>query len=131
MKTRRKAGLATHELAKDRSTRRTRKPPRRLPPPTSNETWWFVSEARCAADAAQLQQRQTRLAGLSRVTARGGVPVKAERVRGERRRFQEALRTIEGAAVELRPRHRDAAARCEGGCGAVAPARVAVGLRSG
>ena len=51
--------------------------------------------------AAQLQQAQTRLAqAQSRVAARDGVLVKVERVRGQQQKAQEALRTIEGAAVE-------------------------------
>ena len=79
--------------------------------------------------AAQLQQAQTRLAqAQSRVTARDGVLAKVERVRVELQKAQEALRTIEGAAVEAQTRHRDAAARCEATAADLVPARAAVGF---
>ena len=62
------------------------------------------------------------------MTARDGVLAKVERVRVELQKAQEALRTIEGAAVEAQTRHRDASARCEVTAADLAPARAAVGF---
>ena len=120
----------THELAKDRATKAHQEASEALAAArTQYETLAAQGECDVEQSAAQLQQAQTRLAqAQSRVTARDGVLVKVERVRGERQKAQEALRTIEGAAVEAQTRHRDAAARCEAAAAQLAPARVAVGF---
>lgn len=120
----------THELAKDRATKAHQEASEALAAArTQYET--LVAQGECDVEqtAAQLQHAQTRLAqAQSRVTARDGVLVKVERVRAEQQKAQEALRTIEGAAVEAQTRHRDAAARCEAAAAQLAPARAAVGF---
>ena len=120
----------THELAKDRATKAHQEASEALAAArTQYET--LVAQGECDVEqtAAQLQQAQTRLAqAQSRVTARDGVLVKVERVRGQQQKAQEALRTIEGAAVEAQTRHRDAAARCAAAAAELAPARAAVGF---
>ncbi len=119
-----------HERAKDRATKAHQEASEAIAAArTQYET--LVAQGECDVEqtAAQLQQAQTRLAqAQSRVTARDGVLVKVERVRVEQQKAQEALRTIEGAAVEAQTRHRDAAARCEAAAAELAPARVAVGF---
>lgn len=120
----------THELAKDRATKAHQEASEALAAArTQYET--LVAQGECDVEqtAAQLQQAQTRLAqAQSRVTARDGVLVKVERVRGQQQKAQEALRTIEAAVVEGQTRHRDAAARCEAAAAELAPARAAVGF---
>ncbi|WP_315432898.1 SMC family ATPase [uncultured Rothia sp.] len=120
----------THERAKDRATKAHQEASEALAAArTQYET--LVAQGECDVEqtAAQLQQAQTRLAqAQSRVTTRDGVLVKVERVRAEQQKAQEALRTIEGAAVEAQTRHRDAAARCEVAAAELAPARAAVGF---
>ena len=120
----------THELAKDRATKAHQEASEALAAArTQYETLAAQGECDVEQTAAQLQQAQTRLAqAQSRVTARDGVLVKVERVRGEQQKAQEALRTIEGAAVEAQTRHRDAAAHCEATAADLAPARAAVGF---
>ncbi|WP_311648907.1 SMC family ATPase [Rothia mucilaginosa] len=120
----------THELAKDRATKAHQEASEALAAArTQYETLAAQGECDVEQTAAQLQQAQTRLAqAQSRVTARDGVLVKVERVRGEQQKAQEALRTIEGAAVEAQTRHRDATARCEATAAQLAPARAAVGF---
>ncbi|MEZ7665156.1 SMC family ATPase [Rothia mucilaginosa] len=120
----------THELAKDRATKAHQEASEALAAArTQYETLAAQGECDVEQTAAQLQQAQTRLAqAQSRVTARDGVLVKVERVRAEQQKAQEALRTIEGAAVEAQTRHRDAAARCEAAAAQLAPARAAVGF---
>lgn len=120
----------THELAKDRATKAHQEASETLAAArTQYETLAAQGECDVEQTAAQLQQAQTRLAqAQSRVTARDGVLVKVERVQAERQKAQEALRTIEGAAVEAQTRHRDAAARCEAAAAQLAPARAAVGF---
>lgn len=120
----------THELAKDRATKAHQEASEALAAArTQYETLAAQGECDVEQTAAQLQQAQTRLAqAQSRVTARDGVLVKVERVRGEQQKAQEALRTIEGAAVEAQTRHRDATARCEAAAAQLAPARAAVGF---
>ena len=120
----------THELAKDRATKAHQEASEALAAArTQYETLAAQGECDVEQTAAQLQQAQTRLAqAQSRVTARDGVLVKVERVRAEQQKAQEALRTIEGAAVEAQTRHRDAAARCEAAAAELAPARAAVGF---
>lgn len=120
----------THELAKDRATKAHQEASEALAAArTQYETLAAQGECDVEQSAAQLQQAQTRLAQAQpRVTARDGVLVKVERVRGEQQKAQEALRTIEGAAVEAQTRHRDAAARCEAAAAQLAPARAAVGF---
>ncbi len=120
----------THELAKDRATKAHQEASEALAAArTQYET--LVAQGECDVEqtAAQLQEAQTRLTqAQSRVTARDGVQTKAERVRVEQQKAQEALRTIEGAAVEAQTRHRDASARCEATAADLAPARAAVGF---
>lgn len=120
----------THELAKDRATKVHQEASEALAAArTQYET--LVAQGECDVEqtAAQLQQAQTRLTqAQSRVTARDGVLAKVERVRVEQQKAQEALRTIEGAAVEAQTRHRDASARCEATAAQLAPARAAVGF---
>ena len=120
----------THELAKDRATKAHQEASEALAAArTQYET--LVAQGECDVEqtAAQLQHAQTRLAqAQSRVTARDGVLVKVERVRAEQQKAQEALRTIESAAVEAQTRHRDAAARCEATAADLAPARATVGF---
>ena len=120
----------THELAKDRATNAHQEASEALAAArTQYETLAAQGECDVEQTAAQLQQAQTRLAqAQSRVTARDGVLVKVERVRVDLQKAQEALRTIEGAAVEAQTRHRDAAARCEAAAAQLAPARAAVGF---
>ena len=120
----------THELAKDRTTKAHQEASEALAAArTQYETLAAQGECDVEQTAAQLQQAQTRLAqAQSRVTARDGVLVKVERVRAEQQKAQEALRTIESAAVEAQTRHRDAAARCEAAAAELAPARAAVGF---
>lgn len=120
----------THELAKDRATKAHQEASEALAAArTQYETLAAQGECDVEQSAAQLQQAQTRLAqAQSRVTARDGVLVKVERVQAERQKAQEALRTIEGAALEAQTRHRDAAARCEAAAAQLAPARAAVGF---
>lgn len=120
----------THELAKDRATKAHQEASEALAAArTQYETLAAQGECDVEQTAAQLQQAQTRLAqAQSRVTARDGVLVKVERVRVDLQKAQEALRTIEGAAVEAQTRHRDAAARCEATAADLAPARAAVGF---
>lgn len=120
----------THELAKDRATKAHQEASEALAAArTQYETLAAQGECDVEQTAAQLQQAQTRLAqAQSRVTARDGVLVKVERVRAEQQKAQEALRTIESAAVEAQTRHRDAAARCEAAAAELAPARAAVGF---
>ena len=120
----------THELAKDRATKAHQEASEALAAArTQYETLAAQGECDVEQSAAQLQQAQTRLAqAQSRVTARDGVLVKVERVRAEQQKAQEALRTIESAAVEAQTRHRDAAARCEAAAAQLAPARAAVGF---
>ena len=120
----------THELAKDRATKAHQEASEALAAArTQYETLAAQGECDVEQSAAQLQQAQTRLAqAQSRVTARDGVLAKVERVRVELQKAQEALRTIEGAAVEAQTRHRDAAARCEATAADLAPARAAVGF---
>lgn len=120
----------THELAKDRATKAHQEASEALAAArTQYET--LVAQGECDVEqtAAQLQEAQTRLTqAQSRVTARDGVLAKVERVRAEQQKAQEALRTIESAAVEAQTRHRDAAARCEAAAAQLAPARAAVGF---
>ena len=120
----------THELAKDRTTKAHQEASEALAAArTQYETLAAQGECDVEQTAAQLQQAQARLAqAQSRVTARDGVLAKVERVRVELQKAQEALRTIEGAAVEAQTRHRDAAARCEATAADLAPARAAVGF---
>lgn len=120
----------THELAKDRATKAHQEASEALAAArTQYETLAAQGECDVEQTAAQLQQAQTRLAqAQSRVTARDGVLAKVERVRVELQKAQEALRTIDGAAVEAQTRHRDAAARCEATAADLAPARAAVGF---
>ena len=120
----------THELAKDRATKAHQEASEALAAArTQYETLAAQGECDVEQTAAQLQQAQTRLAqAQSRVTARDGVLAKVERARVELQKAQEALRTIEGAAVEAQTRHRDAAARCEATAADLAPARAAVGF---
>lgn len=120
----------THELAKDRATKAHQEASEALAAArTQYETLAAQGECDVEQTAAQLQQAQTRLTqAQSRVTARDGVQAKAERVRVEQQKAQEALRTIESAAVEAQTRHRDAAARCEAAAAQLAPARAAVGF---
>ena len=120
----------THELAKDRATKAHQEASEALAAArTQYETLAAQGECDVEQTAAQLQQAQTRLAqAQSRVTARDGVLAKVERVRIELQKAQEALRTIEGAAVEAQTRHRDATARCEATAADLAPARAAVGF---
>ena len=120
----------THELAKDRATKAHQEASEALAAArTQYETLAAQGECDVEQTAAQLQEAQTRLAqAQSRVTARDGVQAKAERVRVEQQKAQEALRTIEGAAVEAQTRHRDASARCEVTAADLAPARAAVGF---
>lgn len=120
----------THELAKDRATKAHQEASEALAAArTQYETLAAQGECDVEQTAAQLQQAQTRLAqAQSRVTARDGVLVKVERVRVDLQKAQEALRTIEGAAVEAQTRHRDASARCEVTAADLAPARAAVGF---
>lgn len=120
----------THELAKDRATKAHQEASETLAAArTQYETLAAQGEYDVEQTAAQLQEAQTRLAqAQSRVTARDGVQAKAERVRVEQQKAQEALRTIEGAAVEAQTRHRDALARCEATAADLAPARAAVGF---
>ncbi|WP_314669085.1 SMC family ATPase [Rothia mucilaginosa] len=120
----------THELAKDRATKAHQEASEALAAArTQYETLAAQGECDVEQTAAQLQQAQTRLAqAQSRVTARDGVLAKVERVRVEQQKAQEALRTIEGAAVEAQTRHRDASARCEATAAQLAPARAAVGF---
>lgn len=120
----------THELAKDRATKAHQEASEALAAArTQYETLAAQGECDVEQTAAQLQQAQTRLTqAQSRVTARDGVQAKAERVRVEQQKAQEALRTIEGAAVEAQTRHRDASARCEVTAADLAPARAAVGF---
>ena len=120
----------THELAKDRATKAHQEASEALAAArTQYETLAAQGECDVEQTAAQLQQAQTRLAqAQSRVTARDGVLAKVERVRVELQKAQEALRTIEGAAVEAQTRHRDASARCETTAADLAPARAAVGF---
>lgn len=120
----------THELAKDRATKAHQEASEALAAArTQYETLAAQGECDVEQTAAQLQEAQTRLAqAQSRVTARDGVLAKVERVRSEQQKAQEALRTIEGAAVEAQTRHRDAAARCEAAAAQLAPARAAVGF---
>lgn len=119
-----------HELAKDRATKAHQEASEALAAArTQYETLAAQGECDVEQTAAQLQQAQTRLAqAQSRVTARDGVLAKVERVRVELQKAQEALRTIEGAAVEAQTRHRDAAAHCEATAADLAPARAAVGF---
>ena len=120
----------THELAKDRATKAHQEASEALAAArTQYET--LVAQGECDVEqtAAQLQEAQTRLTqAQSRVTARDGVLAKVERVRVEQQKAQEALHTIEGAAVEAQTRHRDASARCEATATELAPARAAVGF---
>ena len=110
----------THELAKDRATKAHQEASEALAAArTQYETLAAQGECDVEQTAAQAQ---------SRVTARDGVLAKVERVRVELQKAQEALRTIEGAAVEAQTRHRDAAARCEATAADLAPARAAVGF---
>ena len=120
----------THELAKDRATKAHQEASEALAAArTQYETLAAQGECDVEQTAAQLQQAQTRLTqAQSRVTARDGVLAKVERVRVEQQKAQEALRTIEGAAVEAQTRHRDASARCEATAADLAPARAAVGF---
>lgn len=120
----------THELAKDWATKAHQEASEALAAArTQYETLAAQGECDVEQTAAQLQQAQTRLAqAQSRVTARDGVLVKVERLRGQQQKAQEALRTIEAAAVEAQTRHRDAAARCEAAAAELAPARAAVGF---
>ncbi len=120
----------THELAKDRATKAHQEASEALAAArTQYETLAAQGECDVEQTAAQLQQAQTRLTqAQSRVTARDGVLAKVERVRVEQQKAQEALRTIEGAAVEAQTRHRDASARCEATATDLAPARAAVGF---
>ena len=120
----------THELAKDRATKAHQEASEALAAArTQYETLAAQGECDVEQTAAQLQEAQTRLAqAQSRVTARDGVLAKVERVRVEQQKAQEALRTIEGAAVEAQTRHRDASARCEATAAQLAPARAAVGF---
>lgn len=120
----------THELAKDRATKAHQEASEALAAArTQYETLAAQGECDVEQTAAQLQEAQTRLTqAQSRVTARDGVQAKAERVRVEQQKAQEALRTTEGAAVEAQTRHRDASARCEATAAQLAPARAAVGF---
>lgn len=120
----------THERAKDRATKAHQEASEVLAAArTQYETLAAQGECDVEQTAAQLQQARTRLAqAQSRVTARDGVLVKVERVRAEQQKAQEALRTIEGTAVEAQTRHRDAVARCEEAAAELAPARAAVGF---
>ena len=120
----------THELAKNRASRTHQEASEALAAArTQYETLVAQGECDIEQTATQLQQAQTRLAqAQSRVTARDGVLVRVERVRAEQQKAQEALRTIEGAAVEAQTRHRDAVARCEAAAVELLPARAAVGF---
>ncbi|WP_315427549.1 SMC family ATPase [uncultured Rothia sp.] len=120
----------THELAKDRATKAHQEASEALAAArTQYETLAAQGECDVEQTAAQLQQARTRLElAQARVTARDGVLVKVEQLRGQQQKAQEALRTIEGAAVEAQTRHRDAAARCEAAAAELAPARAAVGF---
>lgn len=120
----------THELAKDRATKAHQEASEALAAArTQYETLAAQGECDVEQTAAQLQEAQTRLTqAQSRVTARDGVQAKVERVRVEQQKAQEALRTIEGAAVEAQTRHRDALSRCEATAADLAPARAAVGF---
>lgn len=120
----------THELAKDRASKAHQEASEALAAArTQYETLAAQGECDVEQTAAQLQEAQTRLTqAQSRVTARDGVLAKVERVRVEQQKAQEALRTIEGAAVEAQTRHRDASARCEATAADLAPARAAVGF---
>ena len=120
----------THELAKDRATKAHQEASEALAAArTQYETLAAQGECDVEQTAAQLQQAQTRLAqAQSRVTARDGVLVKVERLREQQQKAQEALRAIEGVAVEAQTRHRDAAARSEAAAAELAPARAAVGF---
>ena len=120
----------THELAKDRATKAHQEASEALAAArTQYETLAAQGECDVEQTAAQLQEAQTRLTqAQSRVTARDGVLAKVERVRVEQQKAQEALRTIEGAAVEAQTRHRDASVRCEVTAADLAPARAAVGF---
>lgn len=120
----------THELAKDRATKAHQEASEALAAArTQYETLAAQGECDVEQTAAQLQQAQTRLElAQARVTARDGVLVKVEQLRGQQQKAQEALRTIESAAVEAQTRHRDAAARCKAAAAELAPARAAVGF---
>ena len=120
----------THELAKDRAAKAHQEASEALAAArTQYETLAAQGECDVEQTAAQLQQARTRLElAQARVTARDGVLVKVEQLRGQQQKAQEALRTIEGAAVEAQTRHRDAAARCEAAAAELAPARAAVGF---
>ena len=120
----------THELAKDRAAKAHQEASEALAAArTQYETLAAQGECDVEQTAAQLQQARTRLElAQARVTARDGVLVKVERLRGQQQKAQEALRTIEGAAVEAQTRHRDAAARCKAAAAELAPARAAVGF---
>lgn len=120
----------THERAKDRATKAHQEASEALAAArTQYETLAAQGECDVEQTAAQLQQAQTRLAqAQSRVTARDGVLVKVERLREQQQKAQEALRAIEGVAVEAQTRHRDAAARSEAAAAELAPARAAVGF---
>lgn len=120
----------THELAKDRATKAHQEASEALAAArTQYETLAAQGECDVEQTAAQLQQARTRLElAQARVTARDGVLVKVEQLRGQQQKAQEALRAIEGAAVEAQTRHRDATARCEAAAAELAPARAAVGF---
>lgn len=120
----------THELAKDRAAKAHQEASEALAAArTQYETLAAQGECDVEQTAAQLQQTQTRLElAQARVTARDGVLVKVEQLRGQQQKAQEALRTIESAAVEAQTRHRDAAARCKAAAAELAPARAAVGF---
>lgn len=120
----------THELAKDRATKAHQEASEALAAArTQYETLAAQGECDVEQTAAQLQQARTRLElAQARVTARDGVLVKVEQLQGQQQKAQEALRTIEAAAVEAQTRHRDAAARCEAAAAELAPARAAVGF---
>lgn len=120
----------THELAKDRAAKAHQEASEALAAArTQYETLAAQGECDVEQTAAQLQQARTRLElAQARVTARDGVLVKVEQLRGQQQKAQEALRTIESAAVEAQTRHRDAAARCKAAAAELAPARAAVGF---
>lgn len=120
----------THERAKDRATKAHQEASEALAAArTQYETLAAQGECDVEQTAAQLQHAQTRLAqAQARVTTRDGVLVKVERLREQQQKAQEALRTIEGVAVEAQTRHRDAAARSEAAAAELAPARAAVGF---
>lgn len=120
----------THELAKDRAAKAHQEASEALAAArTQYETLAAQGECDVEQTAAQLQQARTRLElAQARVTARDGVLVKVEQLRGQQQKAQEALRTIEAAAVEAQTRHRDAAARCKAAAAELAPARAAVGF---